>query len=205
MTDDFVSSIFSDLDPLTFEVEVQRNLLREGQIRLVNPYGHPYCDALAAAGVPSSAYKGDFANNHYLYFDISNPDFVYMSEGCTGLKLLDHDVLLIGCFGKYFLDSGRSEDEIRFANYEGVLEDNTITFHQYGLYTMWHPDYEISSANMSEAFKLVLPDMSGISEITESGAEDVRYYNMQGVEIQEPHNGTPFIKKTRGSAKVMVK
>lgn len=204
MTDDFVASIFSDLAPLTFKVEVQQNLLREGQIRLVNPYGRPYQQALQEAGVPASAYNCDLLHNHYLYFDISDPDFVYMSEGCTGMTLLNHDVLLIGSFGKYFLDLGRSKNEIKFANYEGKLENNVITFHQYGLYTMWNHDYEISSANMSEAFRLELPAESGINNIIYSDDKTVKYFNLQGVEIKEPLKGIPCIRKSAHGTYVII-
>lgn len=205
MTDDFVASIFSDLAPLTFNVEVQKNNKREGQIRLVNPYGKAYDNALKAAGVPANAYKCDLSQNHYLYFDISDPSFVYMSEGYTGLKLLNHDVLLIGSFGKYFLDMGRSKDEIRFANYEGRLENNVVTFHQYGLYTMFYPDYEIDSANINEGFRLELPDLADVQQILEPNAESYKYFNLQGVEIREPLKGVPYIKHSANGSQIIIR
>ncbi len=206
MTDDFVASVFSDLAPLTFPVEIERNKQREGQIRVVNPYGETYCKALKEAGVPSQAYSADKSHNHYLYFDISDPEFVYMSEGCTGLRLLNHDVLLIGSFGKYFLDMGRSKNEICFAQYNGTLGDNTITFYQYGLYTMWNPDFEISSANSNEAFSLVLPDASGVEGIVSDEDGEVKYYNMQGVQVSEPLRGVPCIKVAGGkTSKILIK
>ena len=205
MTDDFVSSIFTDLKPLTFPVEIERNKLREGQIRVVNPYGAPYCKALQDAAVPSQAYSADLDHNHYLYFDISDPEMVYMSEACTGLKLLNHDVLLIGSFGKYFLDAGKSKNEIKFAQYNGMLADNTITFYQYGLYTMWNPDFEISSANINEAFSLSLPDASGMEKIEVADEEDVKYFNLQGVRLSEPTRGVPCIQVKSGkSSKILV-
>ncbi len=205
MTDDFVSSIFSDLDPLTFPVEIERNKLREGQIRVVNPYGEAYCKALEEAAVPSQSYKADLDHNHYLYFDISDPELVYMSEGCTGLRLLNHDVLLIGSFGKYFLDTGKSKNEIQFAQYNGMLKDNTITFYQYGLYTMWYPDFEISSANINGAFSLTLPDGSGVETIESENDGEVKYFNLQGVRLTEPVRGIPCIKVTSGkSSKILI-
>lgn len=204
MTDDFVSSIFTDLQPLTFPVEIERNRQREGQIRVVNPYGAPYCKALQDAAVPSQAYSADLDHNHYLYFDISDPEMVYMSEGCTGLRLLNHDVLLIGSFGKYFLDAGKSKNEIKFAQYNGTFADNTITFYQYGLYTMWNPDFEISSANINEAFSLSLPDESGVNMIEGDEEEDVKYFNLQGVRLTEPAHGTPCIKVTSRKSSIII-
>lgn len=205
MTDDFVASIFSDLDPLTFPVEIERNRLREGQIRVVNPYGAPYVKALKEAAVPAQAYSADLDNNHYLYFDISDPEMVYMSEGCTGLKLLNHDVLLIGSFGKYFLDAGKSKNEIKFAQYNGRLEDNTVTFYQYGLYTMWNPDFEISSANSNEAFSLTLPDASAVESIESDITASDKYYNLQGISIPGPLRGVPCIKVTPRGATTILK
>lgn len=203
MTDDFVASIFSDLDNLSFPVEIERNKLREGQIRVVNPYGAPYVKALREAAVPESAFKADLENNHYLYFDISDPDFVYMSEGCTGLKLLNHDVLLIGSFGKYFLDQGKSKNEIKFAQYNGLLNDNTITFYQYGLYTMWNPDFEISSANMNQAFSLTIPDLSGIEDLSEDDSSQIKYFNLQGMPLPGPLAGSPCIQVTGKKSSVI--
>lgn len=184
MTDDFVSSIFYDLPNLTYNVEIQKNKNREGEIRLVNPFGKPFCDEMRAAGVPASSFSYNPEENHYMYIDISDPTFVYISECCTGLRLMQHDVLLVGSFGKYFIDQGRSKDEIRFANYEGSFKDNTITFHQNGLYTMFYPDYEISSANLSEAFSIVLPDETRVDYV-DVDAKNCAVYNLQGVKVAD--------------------
>ena len=204
MTDDFVASIYSDLSPLTFPVEIERNNLREGQIRVVNPYGAPFVKAMKEANVPDAAYSADLENNHYIYFDISDPEFVYMSEACTGLRFFNHDVLLIGSFGKYFLDQGKSKNEIKFAQYNGLLNDNTITFYQYGLYTMWNPDFEISSANFNQAFSLTIPDPSGVENVSADPQAEVRYYNLQGMPISEPIVGSPCIRVADGKSSVIL-
>ena len=118
--DDLVAGTYG-ADPVTYKVDIEKNIVEEGLYRLVNPYGlaYPYND------------PGDWdtSKDYYMLIDATDPDYVWVPAFETGLNWGDGP-MSIGSFVQYFLDQGNSLDAIK-ANapeYFGTLEDGVITF-----------------------------------------------------------------------------
>ena len=118
--DDLVAGTYG-ADPITYEVEIEKNIVEDGIYRLVYPYGagYPYND------------PGDWdtTKDYYMLIDATDPDYVWVPAFETGLNWGDGP-MSIGSFVQYFLDQGNSLDAIKanVPEYFGTLENGVITF-----------------------------------------------------------------------------
>lgn len=157
--DDLIAPLYN-LDPVEYEVTIQHHPESESIIRIVDPYGEawPYSE-------PGTY---DSSKHHYMYFNISEPDFVYMCDKNgtplgyrgsdkffhTGLTLDADGEIYITSFFNYYLSLNNSG----YANYAGKLSQGNIT---YGEREMLVSFEKISTslyyANNNSMFRIILP------------------------------------------------
>ena len=118
--DDLVAGTYGK-DPITYEVEIEKNIVEDGIYRLVYPYGagYPYND------------PGDWdtSKNYYMVIDASDPDYVWVPPFETGLNWGD-GAMMIASFVQLYLDNNNTLDVIKANKPElfGQLKDGVITF-----------------------------------------------------------------------------
>lgn len=117
--DDLFTSWYS-IENLTYEVEIEKNVVEEGLYRVVNPYGaaYPYND------------PGDWdaSQNYYLVIDATDPDYVWFSEFHTGTDWGKGEMWFLS-FVQYQLNRGVSLDALKSQapQYFGTFKDGLIT------------------------------------------------------------------------------
>ena len=118
--DDLVAGTYG-ADPITYDVEIQKNIVEEGIYRLVNPYGsaYPYND------------PGDWdtTKDYYMVIDATDPDYVWVPAFETGINWGDGP-MSIGSFVQLYLDNNNTLDVIKANKPElfGQLKDGVISF-----------------------------------------------------------------------------
>ncbi len=153
-TDDFMTSLWN-VEPCTYEVEIQKSLVEEDVYRLVNPYGAAY---------PENDADDWDGENHYMIIDAHRPtDGVYITYYCkTGLDWGYGEVYMTSQ-AAYWMDQGYSLWYERQMGDCGSLVDGVITFPNDRLLIM-APFFTTSTghhwvdANINGAFKIVLPE-----------------------------------------------
>lgn len=158
-TDDIVSSMY-DLDPVSYEVEVQENSEIPGKYRIVAPYDSKYPYASEATSV---------AEGTYLVIDATDPEGVIIEPQDLGIDMGDGPFSF--CSWGYYMhaEGGYDYGTLKEHGYlgtlsEGVIElpalskkddDGNISFYYQGLASFSDGD---SYACFNGEFKLVLPD-----------------------------------------------
>ncbi|MBR0432350.1 MAG: hypothetical protein IJK15_01450 [Bacteroidaceae bacterium] len=120
MRDDLFTSWYN-IDNMTYEVEIEKNVVEEGLYRVVNPYGatYPYND------------PGDWdaSQNYYMVIDATDPDYVWIPEFHTGTDWGKGEMWFLS-FVQYYLDRGSSLAALKSQNpeYFGTFEDGIFSF-----------------------------------------------------------------------------
>lgn len=152
-TDDIVAPAYgAKVDELaTYQVEIQENANEPGLYRLVNPYGaeFPYNE------------EGDWdaSKNYYLVINAQDPEGVYIDLQNTGLNWGDGNFYVYSMAANY-LATGKTLEEIKAADFCGILSDGVITFPVKSLLFGFIEENseKLYYANTNGAFKIVLPD-----------------------------------------------
>ena len=118
-TEGLVSTVFG-VQNLTYEVEVEQDVLNSHLIRLVNPYGEAY---------PYNS-PGDYSNvKHYMVFNLKDPEGVYMDGYHYSGMDWGYGEFVFGCLAYYYMEKGNSFEAVKAAGYMGTLDENLcITF-----------------------------------------------------------------------------
>lgn len=157
--DDIIAPLYG-LDPVEYEVEMQANPVNTNIIRIVDPYGEawPY--------LPAGAY--DDSEHHYMYFNISNPNAVFLcdKEGValgtdgsdfefhTGLTLNADGEILITSYYNYYVANGRKPT----AEMGGKLQQGNLTYGKDQLLVAFASDPEgLYYGNRNEMFRIIWP------------------------------------------------
>lgn len=120
MRDDLFTSWYN-IDNMTYEVEIEKNVVEEGLYRVVNPYGatYPYND------------PGDWdaSQNYYMVIDATDPDYVWIPQFHTGTDWGKGEMWFLS-FVQYYLDRGASLAALKSQNpeYFGTFEDGIFSF-----------------------------------------------------------------------------
>lgn len=122
---DYTEVFFMDiygLLPVTYPVQVERNIENPGIFRLVNPYA----DWSTYGGYNTYLEKG----NHYLTIDCTDPKAVNILESDLGVSLIpEYGYLSVTSQANIILEAGNATyDQLKAYGYYGVLEDGVITF-----------------------------------------------------------------------------
>ena len=169
-TDVFVPAFFN-IPNVTYQVEVEKNIKKEGLYRLVNPYGEAY---------PYNE-EGDWdaSKNYYLEINAMDPEGVYIPTAKLGFDW--GYGMFSATSAAYMYLSNYDLETIKGAGLCGTLKDGVITFPTgtlacsladydggswYTANTEWDED-----GNMipnSGAFKLVLPGATASAASTKA-------------------------------------
>ena len=154
-TDDFVASLFTDVQPVTYNVEIQESEDKPGLYRLVNPYGAAY---------PYNQ-EGDWntSSDFYLEINAQDPQGVYIETQALGFDW---------GYGEFLASSQTAQllanydlETIKAAGgYCGTLSEGVITFPTKALLVSAATLDGWYYANSNGAFKVVLPSASKSSK-----------------------------------------
>ncbi|MCH5236561.1 MAG: hypothetical protein J1E95_02035 [Muribaculaceae bacterium] len=202
-----------------YQVPLQQNINNKNLYRLVDPYKYG----------PIAAYNESTSVGH-IVFDVTDPQHVVFEKAEAGfansekgiLKFYCYNMLgafmaTIGCDAKTAMEMAgnqipytKFEDGVISLNYvqnDGQIQYDANFGYQNvptGLYLWTTPTG--ASSNMTA--KIYMPSGSEDSSVNALTKEEgnARYFNLQGVEIQNPNAGEIYIKVTGSrSEKVMMK
>lgn len=198
-TDYIVSNIYTDIDLGTYEVEVQENDALPGYYRLVDPYARAPYNTL----MPGT----HGAHSHYLYLDASDPDCVVLEESPIGMVLSQDGAMRVTSDAYILVQQGLPKDAIAYAKAAGTMKDGVITFpasckiyagyNTEGMDSWYYCNYKTdASGNVVDGDLRI--DLSaatqGIADVEAESDAAVRYFNLQGVEINAPAAGSTVIR-----------
>lgn len=149
ITDDILSALFNTGNPV-FQCEIQENDLVPGYYRLVNPYTSSY---------PLNS-DGDYdtSKDYYLYIHAENPNQVYYGMTELGVDW-GYGMMFTTSYAGYYLENGKTEEDVTAAGLWGTLKDGEITFPVKGL-LFGMADYNDGGmyyGNGSGLFSILLP------------------------------------------------
>ena len=125
-----ISTWYSLGNPV-YDVTIQKNTVKDGFYRLVNPYGASYANAISEAlGDDDWANYYDYDNNYYMEIDASDPNAVYVVGSKTGATVdPSSGMISYQSLVAYYLGKGTSLDQLKAEHpeYFGTLKDGIIT------------------------------------------------------------------------------
>lgn len=189
--EDVVMLINYDAYVAPYAVEVEESESRPGIFRLKNVY--------STRGHWTSS-EGNLHHhddqNHYLYINAEDPNAVYVMPSPVGLKTNDGSMLISSQVASY-LDNGfpLEETKVLLADKLGTYVNNVITIPDGAMLcseTRYNDGaYYVGNAGMNMTVRV--PDNTTMLDAI-STESDVRYFNLQGIELGNPAPGTPVIK-----------
>lgn len=182
----------ANVDP--YAVEVEESTSRPGLYRLKNVY--------STSGYWTSS-EGNLHHhedqNHYLYINAEDPQWVYVMPSPVGMKGNDGSMLLTSPVA-INLANGYPMDIIQATAPEafGSLSDSGLITIPDGMVYGSETRYDKGnyySANLGLEMRVKLPGFVAVDEIaTDDDGSQPRYFNLQGVEVKNPAPGTPVIR-----------
>ena len=158
-TEDFLFGLFNGLENVTYEVEIEESEDNPGKYRLVNPYGAAY---------PFNA-EGDYdaSQDYYMVIDAQDPASVYIPLQGVGCDW-GYGEWEVYSLAAYYLDNGKTAEEVKAAGYFGTLADGVITFPESSLLITSSGLGGYYTGNTAGAFKVVLPGAASTALATSS-------------------------------------
>lgn len=184
------TSNYGDAMPaLTLTAPLQESISKPGYFRIKDAYSqHTELSALTHT-----------THSHYIYFDASDPDFVFIEPSTLGVGTSwGHGAIL--SFGWRLAQNGQIE-EGKANGYGGKYDTATkkITFPENDMY-LGEEDY--SGGNFLRGSDVITFDMSGYSAInnvlSDADADvnaPVEFFNLQGVRVANPTEGQLVIRR----------
>ena len=158
-TEDFLFGLFNGLENVTYEVEIEESEDNPGKYRLVNPYGaaYPYNE------------EGDYdaSQDYYMVIDAQDPTSVFIPLQGVGCDW-GYGEWEVYSLAAYYLDNGKTAEEVKAAGYFGTLADGVITFPESSLLITSSGLGGYYTGNTAGAFKVVLPGAASTALATSS-------------------------------------
>lgn len=146
--DAFICTIYG-LESLPYSVEIQKNDVREGVYRLVNPYGNNF---------PYYSYGiADTSKKYYLEIDASDPDCVFIPFQCLGYQLGQEGIAYAYSMAADALAAGKTKEEVKALGLAGTLKDGMITFPKEALVVKFSGGDALYKGNIDGEFLLLMP------------------------------------------------
>ena len=153
-TEDYLAGLFTGMECLTYEVEIEESLDNPGKYRLVNPYG---------AAFPYNE-PGDYddSQDYYLVINAQDPNGVFIPEQSVGCDW-GYGEWVLYSYAAYYMDNmGATLTDVKAAGMCGTLVDGVITFPESALLiTASGLGGQYYNGNSNGAFKVVLPSARG--------------------------------------------
>lgn len=158
--DDLIAPMYN-LDVVEYEVEMQANPENKNIVRIVDPYGEAW---------PYSVY-GDYdtSSHHYMYFNITNPNAVFMcnAEGealgtggsdyyfHTGLTLDEDGEILLTTYYNYYVANNQQPT----AEMYGTIAQGNLTYKtdKFLMSFKLDPKLTLYYANRNGQFRIIWP------------------------------------------------
>lgn len=193
---DYNSSLLND--PQTYEVAVEKNKNNAALIRIVDPYvNHPFF-------VKQKRYLVSHGHHHYIFMDTTDPEFIFVAESPLGIDLGGGHICINSPATRYIKD--HPKDDIKKYYGSVVLKDGVITFESQSLFVSEAETDDNALYRTDAVGKLVLPTVSGIKDAIAGDESEVKYYNLQGIEVTAPQAGQIVIRKQgQTTAKIVVR
>lgn len=195
-TDDVIASPY-ELDPVTYDVEVERNLYIPGLYRMKNAYGAAY---------PYQSRGTVLGGDYYIEINATDPQRVYIPYQPTGLDMGTGPIYIYS-MASYTMDNGGTLDDAYRQGLCGTLKDGVITFPvQAMLIAIGQKAYY---GNTNGAFRLDLTTC-GLTPLP-AAADDANspssilhspFFDLQGRPVTTPSVGALYIHNGR---KILVK
>ena len=193
-TDQIIAPVYQ-LPAVSYYVPIEKNTLKEGLYRLVNPYleAFPYNE------------PGDYdasGTNYYIQIDAQDPDIVVIPQQEAGVDW-GYGIMSVGSLGWYYLSAGYSYDVIvaNVGDIFGKLADNKISFPAKALY-MWDEDnkpYSAAGALVLDLSAVVAEKPAGLSTSYKKNSA-----KKQHVAPVKEINAEPILNKTLKPSAVSV-
>jgi len=145
-TDDLFVPLYSDdvADIPTYDVEILQNKDNPGLFRLKNAYG---------AGYPYNE-PGDYDENDvFIEIDATDPDGVFINEQSMGVDWGDGTAYIYS-YASYYMDNGKTLDQVKQAGYCGTYKNNIITFPTKTLLVTFEGSTSLYYGNMNGMWKV---------------------------------------------------
>lgn len=194
-----------------YDVKVERNTEYEGLYRIVNPY---------APGTPIGDTNDNFEQDGYILFSIINPDFVtvYPMVWCglidevgayLNFNLEGYAMLVAALYpdqttlAEMIEDMGLTE----FSTYE----NNVVTLLNNRFATVEEPDQVFNWKDENDnpilangSLTLTAAEEGGVDNVAADFNGEVKYYNLQGMPVENPGNGIYIKQEGNKTFKVRV-
>ncbi len=198
LTDAILKTLYNT-DIKTFPCTMQQHKYRPGYLRLVNPYSQsPYNqDRYMESG-----------HNHYIYINADNVETIHLDESPLGLNF-GHGMCRVWSQIGYWVAAGETLEDAAAVAPPATVDGQKLTFDDESL-LFSAMDYSNGDWYMVKAgTEITLPDgfTLGVSNISadDDTMAPATYYNLQGVQIQNPTSGL-YIKRQAGkTTKILVK
>lgn len=185
----YTSNYGDGMPALTLTAPLQESISKPGYFRIKDAYSqHTELSALTHT-----------THSHYIYFDATDPDFVYIEPSTLGVGTSwGHGAIL--SFGWRLAQNGQIE-EGKANGYGGKYDTATkkITFPENDMY-LGEEDY--NGGNFLRGSDVITFDMSGYSAInnvlSDADADvnaPVEFFNLQGVRVANPTEGQLVIRR----------
>lgn len=186
----FLSSLFSDVDPEPLTCDVQKKNGSTGYYRLVNPYaGH------------SRFSTSPCDHDHFIYINANDPQRVYIESSLLGPEVSSFGQPAGMSAGYWFAEDPEAGDE---ENVWGTMQNRQVTVPMLCvLVPNIGPEFMMFP---NASFSITLPEEASIDGISADENAPVEYFNLQGIKVTKPADGSVVIKR-QGSkvSKVFVK
>lgn len=188
-----ILQLISETQPFDYQVQIQQSLTNESLYRLVNPHGTTYPENNSADDYDSSV-------NHYLIFDVSDPEYVKLTPAHVE-KIYAAPVYVLGT-AQMLTEAGKEEDFVK--TYKGTYANGYISFPTDGLslgcnaWNLIQNDLAPEGfyfTNPSGTFKIKVPDAGSVSNINSDDYIIPEYFSLQGIRLSSPTPGSIAIKR----------
>ena len=190
---ELMECLIFEWDPTEYKVEIQQHKENPNRYRLVNPFGEPF-------PLHASATQYDTEFNHYLELDASDPECVLLPMQHTGHNWGGGQFVLVGD-ASYDISMGKNPEDVR--NMAGKFTDGVFTFPEKGI-LVWCPDWKVFGGENGNLYicnaegktKITLPKSDGADLKIDCASGSSKYFNLQGMEIQNPTKDSVVIVKS---------
>ncbi len=197
---DAVLSSFYNVNTESLTCEMQRNTLRPGYYRLVNPFKN-------ATYAQDRYFHTD--HNHYIYISADDLDLIYIEEGPIGLNF-GQGLIRYSSSAAYYIQAGIDAEECKGLGLGATYEDGKLTF---GDEVMLFSALEYENGDWlmvnDMGTELTLPegvDLAGVQDVIadENDNAKTELYNLQGIKVTNPQEGQLYIKRQGNKASKIV-
>lgn len=188
-----ILQLISETQPVDYKVQIQQNLTNESLYRLVNPHGATYPENNSADDYDSSV-------NHYLIFDVSDPEYVKLTPAHVE-KVYAAPVYVLST-AQMLTEAGKKDAFVK--PYKGTYANGYISFPKNGLAlgsTGWNliqDDLDPEGfyyTNASGTFKIKVPDSGSVNDIYSDDNATPEYFSLQGTRVDNPTPGSIVIQR----------